>query len=78
MSKKKNETEQLDKPFQVTSVCRADLMNPLVGFSKRKALSISDAQMERLASKLGADYCEQLFWSSLKIIAEIITENEQG
>jgi hypothetical protein len=26
--------------------------------------------MQRLAEKLGDDYCEQLFWSSLEIIAE--------
>ena len=28
--------------------------------------------MERLASKMSDDYCEQMFWTSMEIIAEIM------
>lgn len=31
---------------------------------------IDDKTMQRIADKLGDDYCEQLFWTSLEIIAE--------
>ena len=37
------------------------------GFDTR---SVTDAQMRRLAQKMANDYCEQLFWSSMEIIAE--------
>ena len=32
--------------------------------------NISEETMKKLASKLGDDYCENLFWTSLDIIAE--------
>lgn len=32
--------------------------------------NITDDEMERLAGKLGDDYCEQLFWTSLKVLAD--------
>jgi len=51
--------------FPITSVCRADLEN--VGFD---ASAVDDATMKELASKLADDYCDQLFWGSLEIIAE--------
>ena len=47
--------------FPITSVSRGDLDTK--GFDTR---SLADATMERLASKI----CEQLFWSSMEIIAE--------
>ena len=50
--------------FSVTSVSRADLEG--IGFDTS---NVDDDTMERLASKLGDDYCEQLYWSSLEIIA---------
>lgn len=50
--------------FPITSVSRADLES--LGFDTS---NISDEIMEHLASKLADDYCEQLFWISLKVIA---------
>jgi len=51
--------------FPITSVSREDL--EALGFDTS---NVSDDTMERLASKLADDYCEQLFWSSLEILAE--------
>ena len=60
---------ELEEPkeefFTITRVSRDDL--DAVGFDTSE---VDDSTMERLASKLGDDYCEQLFWSSLEIIAE--------
>ena len=50
--------------FPITSVHRDDLKS--AGFDVDK---ISDAEMKELAGKMADDYCEQLFWNSLKIIA---------
>lgn len=53
--------------FPITSVSRADLEQK--GYDTSK---ITDEQMEKLASKMADDYCEQLFWSSMDIIAEYL------
>ena len=59
------ERNNLDKEFKITSVCRADLEDR--GFDTS---NITDEQMERLADKMCNDYLEQMFWTSLDIIAE--------
>lgn len=51
--------------FPITSVSRADLQ--AYGFDTR---FITDGQMCKLADKMADDYCEQLFWTSMEIIAE--------
>ncbi len=56
-----------DKHFKITSVHRDDLEQ--AGFD---ASLVDDATMEHLASKMADDYCEQLFWDQLPIIAEIM------
>jgi hypothetical protein len=68
-------TEELFKPFEITSVCRADLKEK---FSEEDIALLDDDDMRHLASKLADDYCEQLFWSSLQIIAEYIIERKKG
>lgn len=50
--------------FPITSVHRNDLVGK--GFDVEK---ISDADMKILAKKMANDYCEQLFWPSMEIIA---------
>ena len=50
--------------FSITSVCRADLES--LGFDPR---TVDDGTMKELAEKLADDYCDQLFWGSLEIIA---------
>ena len=51
--------------FAISHVSREDL--EALGFDTSE---VSDDTMERLASKLGDDYCEQMFWISLGILAE--------
>lgn len=53
--------------FEITSISRADL--EAAGFDASK---VDDDTMERLASKMEDDYLEQLYWTSLKIIAEYL------
>jgi hypothetical protein len=51
----------------ITGVCRADLEG--IGFD---TATVDDATMDELAEKLADDYCDQLFWSSLEILAEYL------
>ena len=51
--------------FSISRLSREDLEEK--GFD---ASDVDDKTMQRLADKLGDDYCEQLFWESLDIIAE--------
>lgn len=59
--------------FSISSLSRDDLKLIVPNDKIRDA--IPNHFMERIASKLGDDYCEQLFWSSLKIIAEYVLED---
>ncbi len=60
------EPNEPQESFDVyASVARADLQR--FGFD---ANQITDADMEKLARKMGDDYMEQLFWVSMRIIAE--------
>jgi hypothetical protein len=54
-----------DKSFSISRLSREDLEQK--GFDTS---DVDDATMQRLAEKLGDDYCSQLFWDSLEIIAE--------
>jgi len=51
--------------FIITRVSRDDLEHLKFDIS-----NVSDEKMQKLASKLGDDYCDQLFWTSLGIMAE--------
>jgi hypothetical protein len=53
------------KDFPITSVCRADLES--IGFD---TANVDDGTMAYLAGKLADDYCDQLFWGSLEILAD--------
>ncbi len=67
------------KPFTVTSVCKEDLLHLLdegkLKIPKWRIKKLNEATMKRIASKLSDDYCEQLFWSSLEIIADKVIED---
>ena len=58
--------------FPVTYISKDDIIHAFPNDSEVKTIvnKLDDADMEDLASKLGDDYCEQLFWESLKIIFE--------
>ncbi len=51
--------------FPITTVHRADLEAQGLDIAQ-----ITDEQMQELAKRMANDYCEQLFWSSMTIIAE--------
>ncbi|MBQ9655934.1 MAG: hypothetical protein IJV38_07925 [Prevotella sp.] len=51
--------------FSISQLSREDLEQQ--GFDTS---NVDDKMMQHLADKLGDDYCEQLFWVSLDIIAE--------
>jgi hypothetical protein len=51
--------------FQISCVHRDDLES--IGYDTGR---VDDSTMKTLASKLGDDYCDQLFWNSLPIIAD--------
>lgn len=59
------ENRSQKESFNITSVSRADLEEK--GYDTS---AITDEQIEKLASKMANDYCEQLFWTSMDIIAE--------
>jgi len=56
-----------EESFPISYVSREDLDH--IGYDTSY---VSDDTMKRLADKLGDDYCEQLFWSSLDVIADIM------
>ena len=51
--------------FEISCLHRYDL--EYVGYDTSQ---VDNSVMKKLASKLGDDYCEQLFWNSLPIIAD--------
>lgn len=64
---------QVTGDFPISSVCRDDLAGK--GYDVEK---IEDSDMEILANKLGDDYCEQLFWDSMVIIADCMGLPKEG
>jgi len=65
----------MQKEFPVTSVCKEDIIQAFQETSileqvKKRVEEMKDSEMKELASQMADDYCEQLFWSSLKIIFE--------
>tara|TARA_R110000868_G_scaffold14069_1_gene65596 strand:+ start:664 stop:909 length:246 start_codon:yes stop_codon:yes gene_type:complete len=67
------------KSFPITTLSKEDLLglethndsgDSFPMFSEAKIMALTDEDMERLASKLGNDYCEQLYWQSLELLAD--------
>lgn len=61
--------------FPITSLARDDIIQAFEGSDmlervKRRVELLDDSDMAYLARKLADDYCEQLFWDSLRIIFE--------
>jgi len=61
------QTKKLNKPFNITSVCREDLTRFI---SKEKALKIDDSTMTYIAGKLADAFCDGDFWIALEDILE--------
>lgn len=68
------------KMFPITSVCREDIIMAFEGEDKNyKSMipTITDDEMKWIARKLADDYCEQLYWSSLRHFAKrVLTERD--
>ncbi|MDR2628282.1 MAG: hypothetical protein LBC40_09640 [Dysgonamonadaceae bacterium] len=60
--------------FEISLLHRDDLEH--IGYDTSL---VDDSLMQNLASKLGDDYCDQLFWDSLSVLAGLlgIPEREQ-
>jgi hypothetical protein len=61
-----------DKPFPITSVCRADLLDK---FTPNQIAKFDNGEMQYLAGKL-ADAYMNVFWIDLEILAESILEDK--
>ena len=68
-------TESTKGFFPITSVSKEDIIHAfqnkdIADQVKERVAKMDDAEMKELASKMADDYCNQMFWSSLKIIFE--------
>lgn len=61
-----NEARSCMNIFPISCLSRDDLHD--IGYNPDK---LTDEQMNVLAQKMGEDYCEQLFWTSLESMANI-------
>jgi hypothetical protein len=75
----------LYKPFEITSVCRGDIVQILMDdeASEEEAVKIADsftdAEMERLAERMADSYVgwSNQFWIDLDIITEDILDDRE-
>ncbi len=68
------ENVELNKPFPIASVCRADLRGIL---TDEQIASLSDGEMESIADRMGDAFTDSgLYWESLEIMAKHVTEKE--
>ena len=69
------DTTKEKNSYTITSVCKEDILAAFEGrdnINKVRASieKMTDVKMEYLSSKLCDDYCNQLFWDSLRSIFE--------
>lgn len=64
---KENKKPDMDKPFAITSVARADLEG--VGYDTSE---VEDGTMQELADKMSEAYTNEVFWIDLEIIADYL------
>ena len=61
--------------FPITSVHRLDIKETL-HLTDEQVARFTDNMMRDIARKMADDYCEQLFWDHLPIIAAYVAERE--
>jgi hypothetical protein len=61
--------------FHITSVHRLDIKEAL-HLTDEQMAKFTDDMMREIARKMADDYCEQLFWEHLPIIARYVAERE--
>ena len=75
--------DALYKPFKITSVSRADIVQMFIdnGMDRdeciEKALSFSDLEMMEIAEQMADSYMENSFWGDLETISEYIKDEEK-
>jgi hypothetical protein len=62
----------MNKPFEITSICRADLKEY---YAQKDIESLTDSDMIWIAGKMADDYCNQLFWTSLRFFVDELLED---
>ena len=69
-----NSLDQNMEFYQITSVCKDDLIQAFVDDAQAKKVikKMDEGDMQTLASKMADDYCDQLYWDSLKVIVEMV------
>lgn len=68
-------TVSTKKFFPITSVSKEDIIHAFQNTDiaepvKEIVAKMDDGEMNELASKMADDYCNQMFWNSLRIIFE--------
>jgi predicted thioredoxin/glutaredoxin len=64
-----------EKYYQITSLHKKDIIKAFEDTEheetiEQKVSEMTDEDMEHLANKLSDDYCEHMFWDSLRTIFE--------
>lgn len=60
--------KKLYKSFQVSSVCREDLLSQ--GYDRKQVLALDDSDMQHIADKMGESFCDMGYWEALDVMAE--------
>ena len=63
--------DKLNKPFNITSICRQDITDK---FGEKVALSLSDSEMGYIADKMAGAYCDNGFWTDMEIFVQAILD----
>ncbi len=63
----------MTKYYHISSLCRDDILEAFKGHEREKEVKkelkkLTDVNLEYLAKKMSDDYCNQLYWNSLKYI----------
>jgi len=66
----------LEKPFEITTVCRKDLVE--AGIPRKEVASLTDDDMQELAEQMGLLYVELgCFWDGIHLALERLTAKRQ-
>ena len=65
------ETERFEKQFEIASVSRENLTEFI---SPAEAFEVTDAEMEKIASKMTDVYYDNEFWENLKMISKEVLD----
>jgi len=65
--------QDVEKYYNVTSTCKEDIISAFEGRDdlkqvRKRVKKLTEKEMIFLAKKLSEDYCNQLYWDSLRII----------